>query len=234
MAKKRIDDDSLDNFEDYGTGKFTGQNAMFDDNNEDNNEDHDEENEEDDNSSLNLADEDDAIQEKQQKPKKSVATIKPKLMGKHSLAHDNIFKGKKQAPPVNELIQEEYIIKQNNGSFEISEDNLEFEVSRNSIDYQRHLKLQQEIYRILSDSTDLKMDGTRRKPARSDLNNYFKILLVDLSGYTHVEIFVELSLYFSDNIWTVYTLLENKYKEIIIKDLSEKFGLSQIKKINFF
>ena len=230
MAKKRTDD-SLDEFDDYGTGKFTGQNAMFDDENiEENTE---ENTEEDDNSSLNLANED-SEEEKPLKTKKSVATIKPKLMGKHSLAHDNIFKGKKQAPPVNELIQEEYIIKQNSGSFEISEDNLEFEVSRNSIDYQRHLKLQQEIYRILSDSTDLKMDGSRRKPARSDLNNYFKILLVDLSGYTHVEIFVELSLYFSDNIWTVYTLLENKYKEIIIKELSEKFGLSQIKKINFF
>src|ERR1039457_4195025 len=111
MAKKRTDD-SLDEFDDYGTGKFTGQNAMFDDENiEENTE---ENTEEDDNSSLNLANED-SEEEKPLKTKKSVATIKPKLMGKHSLAHDNIFKGKKQAPPTNELIQAEYIIKQNSG-----------------------------------------------------------------------------------------------------------------------
>jgi len=223
MAKKNSDDISFEEFDDYGTGKFTRQDEMLD-----KIEDEDDDDEQ--------GVEDDEEDEPVEKQKKSVATVKPKLMGKHSLSHDAIFKGKKQAPPTNELVQEEYIIKQNSGSFEMGEDNLEFEVSRNNIDYQRNLKLQQEIYRLLKKSTDLKMDGPRRKPSRYDLNNYFKILLIDLSksGYTHVEVFVELSLYFSDNIWTIYTLLENIYKEIVIKELSEKYGLSQIKKVNFF
>lgn len=226
----RKNHENIDNQDDFqwGTGEHSGQDKMFDRLN------YEDEHETSDDEEDDLLDDED-LQEPQKPQKKGIANIKPKLIGKHSLAHDNIFKGKKtKAVDDNEMI-EDSIIKQASGSFEFDSDGLAHEESRNNIDYHRDLRLQQEIYNCLKNNTDLKFQTSRRKPSQYDLNNYFKILLTDLAqfGYSYTEIFVELSQYFSDNTWSIFTLLENRYKEIIIKELSDKFGLKEMNKIDF-
>jgi hypothetical protein len=228
MAKRYNNDD--EEFEDYGSGAYSSQDKLLD-----------KLDLEDDNEELDL---DDNEELEDIKPKKGISNIKPKLMGKHSLAHDNIFKGKKiEAVDDSEMI-EDSIIKQASGSFDISsgEDTIEHEESRNNIEYHRDLKLQQEIYNCLKNNTDLKFideDGRaipRRKAGKYDLNNYFKIIISDLVeyGWSYTEMFIELSQYFSDNTWAVFNILNTDYKELIITELSEKRDLKQIKKINFF
>lgn len=220
MAKKNRDEfDNLDEFDDFATGNYTGMRDMLDN-------DEDEDFDEDDD---NL---DDEIFE-DSKNKKGISNVKPKLMGKHSLQHDNIFKGKKIDKSKD--IEEEYIIKNAGGSFDIGEDTLEYEESRNSLDYHRNNKLQKDIFECLKGQTDIKFTGPRRKCSQYDFNNYFKILLSDLSecGYTYTEIFIELSLYFSDNTWSVFLMLNNDYKNIIINELKDKRGISEIDKIDF-
>lgn len=228
MARKRnIDED--EQYE-YGTGSYSFQDKLFDKIEDDEIED----------DHLNIDDIDDILDEK--KERKGISTIKPKLMGKHSLQHDNIFKGRKQEKINTDEFIEDSFIKEAGGSFDLGEDNLEHEESRNNIEYQRNIKLQQEIYKTLVNNTDLKFinsDGKaipRRKAGKYDLNNYFKILINDLSdfGFTYSEIFIELSLYFSDNTWAVFETLNTEYKEIIIKELADKKGISLINKIDFF
>jgi hypothetical protein len=176
-------------------------------------------------------DDDDDFQEKKQTL--APVTNKPKLIGKHSLAYDTIFKGKR-----NEKVDEyesEHIIKNAGGSLDIKDDLLDNEESRSNIDYFRDTRLKKEIFRILTTHTDIDFNAPRRKPSRSDFNAYFQIILNDLKkfGYTKTEIFIELSGYFSDNIWNIFLLLDNKYSNIVIDELKDKFGLSDIDKIDF-
>lgn len=243
MSKRGYNPDESEEYNhDYSTGNYTKINELFDSSRIENT---DEDNE--DNEDLDLIDEDLeyddneenldellADEPKSVQPKKTFTNIKPKLMGKHSLAHDNIFKGKKT--DTNKEPEEEYIIKNVSVSLEIGEDTIQYSESRNSHEQQHNLQLQQDIYNCLKSTTDLKFIGSRRKPSTYDLNNYFKILITDLkpNGYSHTEIFAELSLYFSDNIWSIFTILNNNYKDIIIAELTEKYGMEGLDKVNFF
>jgi len=160
----------------------------------------------------------------------------PKLIGKHSLKHDSIFKGKKQISSIDDSDYEsEYIIKNAGGSLDIKDDGLDFEESRSNIDYFRDTRLKVEIKKILEEFTDINFTANRRKPSKSDFNAYFALLIKDLSqyGYTKTEIFIELSGYFSDNSWNMFCLLETKYSNVIISELKEKFGISDMNKIDF-
>lgn len=178
---------------------------------------------------------DDETEESLEQAKKSVRKpTRSKLIGKHSLAHDSIFKGKK----INhdeEYDESEYIIKNAGGSLDINEDMLDFEESRDSIQYYRETRLKAEIKKVLEEFTDINFLANRRKPSKSDFNAYFALLIKELVkfGYTRTEIFIELSGYFSDNIWNMFLLLENKYSNIIIAELKEKNGFSDMDKINF-
>lgn len=226
MAKKNRDiDDNIDDFDDFATGSYSNLNKLLD-----NVDDVDDELDDDDDDEY-----DDNLDEEifEDKNKKGISNIKPKLMGKHSLVHDNIFKGKKIDK--SKEPDEEYIIKNAGGSFDIGEDSLEYEESRHNMEYHRNVKLQNDIYACLKQHTDIKFTGPRRKCSQYDFNNYFKILLTDLKegGYTYTEIFIELSLYFSDNTWAVYLMLDSEYKNIIINELKDKRGISEINKINF-
>lgn len=161
-----------------------------------------------------------------------------KLIGKHSLARDTIFKGKRvQAKTEDEMMYEsEHIIKESAGSLELKEDSLEYEESRTGIETYRDSRLKIEIKKILSTYTDINFEAPRRKPSKSDFNAYYKLLLKDLYdfGYSKCEIFIELSGYFTDNIWTIFLLLENKYSNIIIQELREKYDLSEVDQIDIF
>lgn len=167
-----------------------------------------------------------------QKKKKRIANIKPKLIGKHSLAYDTVFKGKKTESKSSEP---EHIMNNITGGFDLNEESMEFNESRNSIDNQLNLKLQQEVFNILKTCSDIDFNAPRRKPSVGDLNSYFKVITEQLEhyGFSYCEMFIEMSTYFSDNVYGIYQLLYKKYKDLIVKELVEKYGLKELNKINF-
>lgn len=170
-----------------------------------------------------------------QKEEKKRPGPKPKLIGKHSLAYDTIFKGKKSKSLQDDELECEHIIKNAGGSLDIQDSFLDYEESKSNMDYYRESKLKIEIRNLLEEFTDIDFSAPRRKPAKSDFNSYFALLIRDLYdfGYTKTEIFIELSGYFSDNNWNMFQLLESKYSNAIISELKQKYGLSDINKINF-
>lgn len=222
------DNDNLDN--DYGSGVHSRQDELLD------------ELEEDDESIFeDLEEDEDSPSKFVEEPEADEAPvriksngIKSKLIGKHSLPYDTIFKGKKNEP-ITEDSDSEYIIKNAGGSFDVSDETLEFEESRNSIDHYRDVRLKQEIASKLSEFTDINFTANRRKPAKTDFNAYYAMLLKELAhyGYSRTEIFIELAGYFSDNVWNMFQLLEKQYCNSIINELKEKYGLSDMGKIDF-
>jgi hypothetical protein len=243
MAKKHNND--FEDDQEYGSGRFINDGSLFDKHEFEDDEEDDEE-EVDDNFNIDDDDEkkspyeDDLVDEPdedaEEKPKKKRVNLKPKLIGKHSLSYDTIFKGKQNAAPTEEAEYfPEHIIKNGGGSLDINDGDLESEESRNSIDSFRDLRLKDEVHKLLKIHTDINFVANRRKPAKTDFNAYFGLLLKELVqyGYTRTEIFIELSGYFSDNTWNMFLLLDKQYSNIIIRELKDKYGLSDMDKIDF-
>ncbi len=176
--------------------------------------------------------EDDEEIEAKPKPKTKQAT---KLLGKHSLAYDTIFKGKRNKID-EEIYENEHVIKNAGGTLDIKEEGLDNEESRSNIDYYREVRLKNEIKTALQLYTDINFEAKRRIPAKSDFNAYYIMLIKELHqfGYSKCEIFIELAGYFSDNYWNVFKLLDRKYTNIIIVELKEKYGLSDVDKLDIF
>jgi hypothetical protein len=177
---------------------------------------------------------DDDDEEQKPKPKKERPKKRSRLIGKHTLANDTIFGHKKNT--TEEEYESEHFIKNAGGSLDVNEDMLDNEESRNNIDYFRDTRLKKEVNKALIKYTDLDFLAPRRKPSKSDFNAYFNMLLVELHqfGYTKTEIFMELVGYFSDNYWNIFKLLDNKYSNIIIKELKEKYGLKDVDELDIF
>jgi len=234
MAKKVRDDeefDDLDNeFEDE-----TNEDSLPDDDDSDNDADSEE-------SEINIGDDDDNLdiiieideddlditEESEQKPEESesdgVILSKHKLEGKHSLKYDSIFKGKKEDP----LDEEE------GTSFDsYQKDTIEVDRSSNyyfeSIDNEKYIRTKQvkeKVYEVLSQHTTINFLNNRRKPSRTDFNQYYNILKVNLQNesFTNVELFNELAVYFSDNLFNMFKLLDKKWRNLIINELQEHIG----------
>ncbi|NCZ71213.1 MAG: hypothetical protein EBY80_13845 [Actinobacteria bacterium] len=133
--------------------------------------------------------------------------------GKHRLKYDTIFKGKKDnITPEDEL--EEHI---NYENLEVDRSSTYWFESQDNENYIREKKVKERIYKVLSQKTDLNFVNNRRKPSRVDFNNYYYILKTSLvdEGFTNVEIFNELSVYFSDNLFNMFKLLDNKWRNLI-------------------
>ena len=242
MAKKHNND--FEEEPEYGSGKFINDGSLFDKHDYEDEEDEvediddnfniDEENEKKSPYEDDL--EDEPEEEPEEKPKKKRGNQKPKLIGKHSLSYDTIFKGKQNVAPAEDAeYQSEHIIKNGGGSLDINDNDLESEESRNSIDAFRDIRLKHEVHKLLKEHTDINFVANRRKPAKTDFNAYFGLLLKELIqyGYTRTEIFIELSGYFSDNIWNMFLLLDKQYSNIIIREMKDKYGLSDMDKIDF-
>lgn len=157
-----------------------------------------------------------------------------KMEGKHSLARDTIFKGK-----IDENVdQGEYI--NNTDDFNISDGlpieagtSFEFESKFNE-DYISRLNLSRDVYDLLKEKTELDFSSNRRKPNKQAFNDYFKMLLNNIGReYTKSEIFVELSYYFTDNIFNMFKLLDKEYATQIIIELKQSGYLSNLNNINF-
>lgn len=142
--------------------------------------------------------------------------------GKHRLKYDTIFKGKKDnITPDDEL--EEHI---NYENLEVDKSSTYWFESQDNENYIREKKVKERIYKVLSQKTDLNFVNNRRKPSRADFNNYYYILKTSLvdEGFTNVEIFNELSVYFSDNLFNMFKLLDNKWRNLIIQELQDHIG----------
>jgi hypothetical protein len=159
-----------------------------------------------------------------------------KLDGKHSLKRDIILNGKineEKSELENDLQlygleYETHSSHLDHGSLFIEENTRDSENSENK------KKLSEEVYFLLKNNTDLDFSSNRRKPNKATFNNYYKMLLMNINAqYTKSEIFVELSYYFTDNIFNMYKLLDKKYATTIIVELREKGFLTNLSNFNF-
>lgn len=153
-----------------------------------------------------------------------IVLSKHKQEGKHSLKYDSIFKGKKD-DPLDEDNMDSY------SSYH--KDTIEVDKSSNyyfeSIDNEKYIRVKlvkERVYVVLSEHTTINFLNNRRKPSRSDFNTYYNLLKTHLvaESFTNVELFTELSVYFSDNLFNMFKLLDNKWRNIILGELQEHVG----------
>lgn len=156
---------------------------------------------------------------------------KHKLEGTHALKRDTIFMGKlDESDPEEEISYSEF--ETDNYEIELGSD---YEIeTRHYEDYYYQKSLTKDIYTILDDKTEIDFVENRRKPNKQTFNNYYKMCTEELgTKYTKSEIFVELSYYFTDNIFNMFKLLNKKNATGIILELKDKGYLTDIGNINF-
>lgn len=154
-------------------------------------------------------------------------TNKHKQEGKHRLKEDTIFKGK-----ANSTDEDEYDFDDNNDYNDlITFFDYESEEVSNSEEKNNLIK---DIYTVLSTKTDIDFKTNRRKPNKETFNLYYNLLIKELGvRYTNSEMFVELSFYFTNNIFNTFKLLSKESATIIIKELTKKGYLKNLSNINF-
>jgi hypothetical protein len=157
----------------------------------------------------------------------SIVLSKHKMEGKHSLKYDSIFKGKKETPmDEDELDGFAYYHKE---SIEVDKSSNYYFESIDNESYVRSKLVKEKVYTILCEQTELNFMNNRRKPSRADFNTYYNLLKVQLEeeSFTNVELFNELAVYFSDNLFNMFKLLDNKWRNMIINELQEHIGKNQ-------
>lgn len=168
---------------------------------------------------------DDIIVDKVETEDECIILSKHKIEGKHSLKYDSIFKGKKEEPidedDTSDLYSGYYkeTIEVDRGS------NYHLESMDNEV-YIRSKLVKEKVYDILNEHTNINFLNNRRKPSRVDFNNYYILLKNRLKdeSFTNIELFNELSVYFSDNLFNMFKLLDNKWRNIIIIELQDHIG----------
>jgi len=156
-----------------------------------------------------------------------IVLSKHKIQGKHSLKYDSIFKGKKEDP-----LDEDDL----DGTSMYYKESIEVDKASNyyfeSIDNEQYIRaklVKERVYAVLSENTNLNFLNNRRKPSRVDFNNYYMLLRANLKdeSFTNVELFNELAVYFSDNLFNMFKLLDNKWRNLIITELQDHIGKSK-------
>lgn len=157
-----------------------------------------------------------------------VVLSKHKVQGKHSLKYDSIFKGKKEDISEEDEINQFYF----KDNFEVDKSSILYEESQENEKYLRNKKVKERVYEILTTKTKLNFLNNRRKPSKLDFNNYYHLLKIELEEdrFSNVEIFNELSVYFSDNLFSMFKLLDNKWRNLIIAELHEHIGKAKTSK----
>lgn len=154
-----------------------------------------------------------------------IVLSKHKIEGKHSLKYDSIFKGKKE-DPVDEDDTADLFSGYYKETIEVDRgSNYHFESIDNEM-YVRSKLVKERVYTILGENTSINFLNNRRKPSRVDFNNYYSLLKTHLKdeSFTNVELFNELSVYFSDNLFNMFKLLDNKWRNMIINELQDHIG----------
>lgn len=168
---------------------------------------------------------DDELKEDVPESEDDIILSKHKIEGKHSLKYDSIFKGKKE-DPLDEEDMDGYSSSYYKETIEVDKSsNYYFE----SIDNERYIRtklVKEKVYIVLNEHTTINFLNNRRKPSRSDFNNYFSLLKTHLveESFTNVELFTELAVYFSDNLFNMFKLLDNKWRNLIIMELQDHIG----------
>jgi len=156
-----------------------------------------------------------------------ISFSKHKIQGKHSLKYDSIFKGKKEDP----LTDDEFdnTATYYNENFEVDKGSIYWFESIDNENYVKEKRIKEKVYEVLANNTDLNFLNNRRKPSKSDFNNYYFLLKNNLKdeNFSNVEIFNELAVYFSDNLFNIFKLLDNKWRKLIIDELQEHIGKYQ-------
>jgi len=160
-----------------------------------------------------------------------------KQEGKHSLSRDTIFKGK--LDDVSDMQEYDYSTNQhedfnlNDGLPIETGSAYEFESKHNEL-YVDRLNLARDVYDLLKENTELDFSANRRKPNKQMFNDYYRMLLNNIGKeYTKSEIFVELSYYFTDNIFNMFKLLDKEYATRVIMELKQQGHLTNLNNINF-
>lgn len=149
---------------------------------------------------------------------------KHKIEGKHSLKHDSIFKGKKEDPITDE--DPDNISNYFSNNIELDKGSVYHHESMDNESYTRSKLVKENVYEVLKEHTSLNFLNNRRKPSRVDFNNYYNLLVDNLKqdSFTNIELFNELAVYFSDNLFNMFKLLDNKWRNLIITELQEHIG----------
>src|SRR5574343_116573 len=153
-----------------------------------------------------------------------IVLSKHKVQGKHSLKYDSIFKGKKE-DPLTELDSDATSMYFNE-NFEVDKSSNYHYESMDNESYVREKNLREKVYNVLANHTDIIFLNNRRKHSKSDFNQYYFLLKANLKeeSFTNVELFNELSVYFSDNLFNMFKLLDPKWKNLIISELQDHIG----------
>jgi hypothetical protein len=156
--------------------------------------------------------------------KDDIILSKHTLEGKHSLNYDSIFKGKKEDPIEADDVDANSTYF--NDSFEVDKSSNYWFESVDNENYVKHKRIKERVYEVLTKNTDLNFLHNRRKPSKIDFNEYYYLIKVNLKdeGFSNVELFNELSVYFSDNLFNMFKLLDNKWRNMIIDELQDHIG----------
>ena len=154
--------------------------------------------------------------------KEEVVLSKHTIHKKHSLSYDSIFKGKKESP----LTEDDFDSSSFNETFEVDKSSIYWFESVDNENYIKEKRIKERVYEVLANHTDLNFLNNRRKPSRSDFNHFYYLLKTNLQNenFTNVELFNELAVYFSDNLFNMFKLLDNKWRNMIISELQEHIG----------
>jgi len=152
-----------------------------------------------------------------------IVLSKHTIQGKHSLKYDSIFKGKKEDPLTDESIEMQSSFSEN---FEVDKSSQYWFESIDNENYIKQKQIKEKVYEVLSNHTDINFLNNRRKPSRVDFNHYYYLLKTNLQkeSFTNIELFNELAVYFSDNLFNMFKLLDNKWRNLIISELQEHIG----------
>jgi len=162
-------------------------------------------------------------------------TNKHKQEGKHKLDRDTIFKGKLDVRKEGDDLTTPEDIFTADQDFDGETINIFDNIyDTNDTDYLKENNLVNDIHHILDTKTTINFSQNRRKPNKENFNEYYDILVKELYlKYSKLDIFVELSYYFTENIFNVFKLLDKKAAIVIIKELKKKGYLRNLDGINF-
>jgi hypothetical protein len=174
---------------------------------------------------LDISNDEDVKNSEEEKSEESdIVLSKHKIEGKHSLKYDSIFKGKKEEALDDDSLDPYLSFKRD--TIEVDKSSTYHSESIDNESYVRAKLVKEKVYDVLKEHTNINFLNNRRKPSKIDFNNYFKVLkenLVDES-FTNVELFIELAVYFSDNYFNMFKLLDNNWRNLIINELQDHIG----------
>ena len=230
MAKKQVDED--DDFENEIENEDDDSQVYQSDDTEDDPSEDDEISLDDDDTDLDIVieinEEDLDLEEPEEttdvENTDEIILSKHKIEGKHSLKYDSIFKGKKEDPVDEDALD---------GFSTYYKDTIEVDKSSNyhteSIDNESYIRaklVKERVYEVLKQNTTINFLNNRRKPSRLDFNQYYSLLKMNLKdeSFTNIELFNELAVYFSDNLFNMFKLLDNQWRNLIINELQDHIG----------